>query len=293
MNRPELQFYKEKIEEALDLYLPKSTCVPEIIHEAMRYSVCGGGKKIRGVLALIACEVAGGRWQDALPAACALEMIHAYSLIHDDLPCMDDDELRRGKPTNHRVFGEAIALLAGDALLTQGIATMINYIPDGLEQAYHRALQELVQASCTQGMIGGQVLDLAAEGKKLTLNELNFIYRWKTGALLRAALRMGGLIGGGEQRILETLTLYGEALGLAFQITDDLLDLESDPKTLGKMVGSDLKKQKATYPGIVGIDEAHRLAAKEINRACAALAPLGASGKILIELAEAVLNRNH
>jgi len=293
LNRPELQFYKESIEEALDAYLPSSSCVPEKIHEAMRYSVCGGGKRIRGVLALIACEVAGGRWQDALPAACALEMIHAYSLIHDDLPCMDDDDLRRGKPTNHRVYGEAIALLAGDALLTHGIATMVNNIPAGLEGAYHRALQELVEAIGTQGMIGGQVLDLAAEGKQLTLEELNLIYRWKTGALIRAALRMGGLIGGGEQWVLEALTQYGEALGLAFQITDDLLDLEADPEILGKMVGSDLKKQKATYPGIVGNDEAHRLAMAEIMRACTALAPLGASGKVLIELAEAVLKRNH
>ncbi|HHW11650.1 MAG TPA: polyprenyl synthetase family protein [Firmicutes bacterium] len=293
MNLPELQFYKERIEEALDSYLPSASCTPEIIHEAMRYSVCGGGKRLRGALVLIACEVAGGRWQDAMPAACALEMIHAYSLIHDDLPCMDDDELRRGKPTNHRVFGEAIALLAGDALLTQGIATMLNYIPAGLEQAYHRALQELVAASCTQGMIGGQVLDLAAEGKKLTLEELNQIYRWKTGALIRAALRMGALIGKGEPWVLEALTLYGEALGLAFQITDDLLDLEADPQLLGKMVGSDLRKQKATYPGLVGIDEAHRLAAEEIDRACAALAPLAENGKVLIELAEAVLKRNY
>ena len=293
MNLPELQFYKEKIEEALDSYLPSVTCTPAIIHEAMRYSACGGGKRIRGTLALIACEVAGGRWQDALPAACALEMVHAYSLIHDDLPCMDDDALRRGKPTNHRVFGEAVALLAGDALLTQGIATMLNYIPAGLEEAYHRALQELVQASCTQGMIGGQVLDLAAEGKKLTLEELKLIYQWKTGALIRAALRMGVLIGGGEPWILEALTVYGEALGLAFQITDDLLDLEADPKILGKMVGSDLRKQKATYPALVGIDEAHRLAAEEISRACAALAPLAENGKVLIELAEAILKRNY
>lgn len=293
LNRPELQFYKAKIEEALDTYLPSSSCTPEIIHAAMRYSVCGGGKRIRGVLTLVACDVAGGRWEDALPAACAVEMIHAYSLIHDDLPCMDDDELRRGKPTNHRVFGEAIALLAGDALLTQGIVTMLDHIPVGLEQAYYQALRELVQASSTQGMIGGQVLDLAAEGKQLTLDALKLIYRWKTGALIRAALRMGGLIGRAEPQVLEALTRYGEALGLAFQITDDLLDLQADQEILGKTVGSDLKKQKATYPAVVGIDEAHRLATEEINRACAALAPLGESGKVLIALAEAVLHRDH
>ena len=293
MCQSELAFYKEKIEEALDYYLPSAGSVPEVLHEAMRYSICGGGKRVRGLLTLLACEAAGGRWQEALPAACAIEMIHSYSLIHDDLPCMDDDDLRRGKPTSHRVYGEAYALLAGDALLTQAVITMLKYIPDGLEIAYHQALRELTEASSTQGMIGGQVLDLAAEGKTLNLEELKEIHRRKTGALIRAALRMGGLIGGGKPIALEALTTYGEALGLAFQITDDLLDLEADTAILGKNVGSDLKKQKATYPGIVGVERAHQLAAREIDRACQALAPLGEQGKVLTGLAKAVLHRNH
>lgn len=290
---PELQLYKERIEEGLDSYLPGSSCVPQKLHEAMRYSVCGGGKRLRGILTLLACEAAGGWWPNALPAACAIEMIHAYSLIHDDLPCMDDDDLRRGKPTNHRVYGEAIALLAGDALFTQGIKTMVSCIPLGLEREYHQALAELVAASSSQGMIGGQVLDLAAEGKSLNLKELQEIHHRKTGALIRAALRMGGMIGRGDPGVMKALTTFGEALGLAFQITDDLLDLQADPEILGKNTGSDLRKQKATYPGLVGVEKARQLAEEEINRACRALAPLAEKGKLLVALAEAVLTRNH
>jgi len=289
----ELQYYKEQIDKGLETYLPSSSCVPQKLHEAMRYSVCGGGKRLRGVLTLLACEVAGGRWPNALPAACAIEMIHAYSLIHDDLPCMDDDDLRRGKPTNHRVYGEAIALLAGDALLTQGVKTMVSYIPPGLEREYHQALEELVVAGSSQGMIGGQVLDLAAEGKNLNLKELKEIHRRKTGAMIRAALRMGGTIGRGDPEVLKALTTFGEALGLAFQITDDLLDLEADPEILGKNTGSDLRKGKATYPGLVGVEEARRLAEEEINRACRALTPLAEKGKLLVALAQAVLIRDY
>ena len=289
----ELQFYKEKIEEGLSNYLPSISSLPNILHEAMRYSVCGGGKRVRGILTLLASQVVDGQWSDALPAACAVEMVHSYSLIHDDLPCMDDDALRRGKPTNHRVYGEAIALLAGDALLTQAIGTMVSYVPTGLETCYWRALRELVNASNTQGMIGGQVLDLEAEGKKLNLTELKEIHKRKTGALIRAAVRMGGIIGGGGEAAIEALSNYGEALGLAFQITDDLLDQEAKPIVLGKAVGSDLRNQKSTYPGIVGTDESHRLAALEVNKACYALHPFGEKGRLLWRFAEYLLKRDH
>ena len=289
----ELEFYKQQIEEGLNRYLPSTSTVPSIIHEAMRYSTCGGGKRIRGILTLLACQVVGGQWTTALPAACALEMVHAYSLIHDDLPCMDDDDLRRGKPTNHRVYGEAIALLAGDALLTQAMETMVNLVPDRLETNYWKAMQELIKACNTQGMIGGQVLDLTAEGKQLDLNELQSIHRWKTGALIKAALRIGGLIGGGDTLALTSLSTYGEALGLAFQITDDLLDQEAETAVLGKTVGSDLRKQKATYPAVIGIQAAHHQAATEIEKACLALQSFGEKGRLLKQLAEYVLHRSH
>ena len=289
----ELEFYKEQIEAGLDRYLPSTSTAPTLIHEAMRYSTCGGGKRVRGILTLLACQVVGGSWEAALPAACALEMVHAYSLIHDDLPCMDDDALRRGKPTNHRVYGEGIALLAGDALLTQAVETMVSSVPAGLETRYWQALQELVKACNTQGMIGGQVLDLNAEGQQLNLDELQAIHRWKTGALIRAALRIGGIIGGGEGEVLMSLSTYGEAFGLAFQITDDLLDQEAETAVLGKTTGSDLRKQKATYPAIVGVEEARRLAAVEIEKAQRALQSFGEKGRLLRQLAEYLLHRNH
>lgn len=289
----ELEFYKEQIEEGLNCYLPCISKTPSIIHEAMRYSTCGGGKRLRGILTLLACQAVDGQWPTALPAACALEMVHAYSLIHDDLPCMDDDVLRRGKPTNHRVYGEAVALLAGDALLTQAMETMVNFVPKGLETNYWKALQELINACNTQGMIGGQVLDLNAEGQQLNLSELQAIHRWKTGALIRAALKIGGLIGGGDAQAITSLSAYGEALGLAFQITDDLLDREADTSVLGKTAGSDLRKQKATYPAIVGVEEAHRHAVFEIEKACLALQSFGEKGRGLRQLAEHVLHRGH
>ena len=289
----ELEFYKEQIEAGLDRFLPSASTAPALIHEAMRYSTCGGGKRLRGLLTLLACQVVDGSWQAALPAACALEMVHAYSLIHDDLPCMDDDELRRGKPTNHRVYGEGIALLAGDALLTQAVETMICFVPTGLEKNYWQALQELIKACNTQGMIGGQVLDLSAEGKQLTLAELQAIHRWKTGALIRAALRIGGIIGGGDEEALRALSAYGEAFGLVFQITDDLLDLEAETAVLGKTTGSDLRKQKATYPALLGVEEARRHAGLEIEKARCALEAFGEKARLLRELAEYVLQRSY
>lgn len=288
-----LENYREKIEDSLSHFLPTVTTVPRVIHEAMRYSTCGGGKRIRGILTLLACQVVSGEWEKALPAACAIEMVHSYSLIHDDLPCMDDDAFRRGKPTNHRVYGEDIAVLAGDALLTQAVETMLEYAPSGLERYYWEALHELIKASNTQGMIGGQVLDLEAEGKELNLKELQAIHRRKTGALIRAALRMGGVIGGGKERELEALSNYGEYLGLTFQIIDDLLDREADPKVLGKAVGSDIKNNKATYPGIVGIEESRRLAALEVDKACKVLQPFGERGMFLQEFARELLKREY
>lgn len=259
----------------------------------MVYSTCGGGKRLRGILCLLSCEAVGGQWETALTSACALEMVHSYSLIHDDLPCMDDDDLRRGKPTNHLVFGEAIALLAGDALLTQAVEVMLTKAPLGLEEVYVEALKELITAVNTAGMIGGQVLDLEAEGQRLDLEGLREIHKMKTGALIRAALRMGGIIGQGSKEEIRALSRYGESLGLAFQITDDLLDLSADPMVLGKAVGSDLKNQKATYASILGVEKAKLLAEKEIADAKEALKFFGEKALVLNKIADDLLQRDH
>lgn len=293
MDIPELKVYRDEIEENLNRHLPPEHLTPGSIHQSMRYSTCGGGKRIRGTLCLLSCEAVGGKREQAMTAACALEMVHSYSLIHDDLPCMDDDDLRRGKPTNHRVFGEAIALLAGDALLTQAVEVMVKDAPQGMEKPYWNALRELITAIDTRGMIGGQVMDLEAENRMVTLEELQEIHKRKTGALIRASLRMGAIIGEGTESELDALTEYGEAVGLAFQIVDDLLDLVADPVVLGKAVGSDLKNQKATYGTIMGIEQARHLAGLEISKAKAALEPLGAKAQLLMKLADYFLERDH
>jgi geranylgeranyl diphosphate synthase type II len=290
---PALARFRGIIEENLERFLPKKTLVPQSIHEAMHYSVCGGGKRIRGSLCLLSCQTVGGDWEEAIPAACALEMVHAYSLIHDDLPCMDNDDLRRGKPTNHRVFGEAIALLAGDALLTQAFGIMLKNHPLGVAERYYLATQELASAIDTTGMIGGQVLDLEGEGQALALDELQAIHKRKTGALIKASLRMGAIIGEASAEAVASLTEYGEGIGLAFQIIDDLLDSQADPVVLGKNVGSDEKKGKATYATILGPLEAKRLAEVEINKAKEALKPFGEEASTLIQLADFVLEREY
>ncbi len=291
MTLPELELYRELIEENLDRLLPPEDMIPRSIHRSIRYSACGGGKRLRGILCLLACEAVGGGREKALPASCALEMVHAYSLIHDDLPCMDDDDLRRGKPTNHLVFGEAIALLAGDALLTAAIKVMATKAPAGMEELYRQALVEMITAVDTEGMIGGQVLDLEAEGKDVTLEELMEIHRKKTGALITAALRMGGIIGRGDKKQLAALTEYGRSFGLAFQIGDDLLDCVGDAKKMGKKAGSDRKKNKATYPALLGIEESRRFLRLEVDKAKEALAPLGERAALLSKLADYLVGR--
>jgi len=285
--------FREIIEEKLVEFLPAKTLVPKSIHEAMHYSVCGGGKRIRGSLCLLACRTVGGVWEKAITAACALEMIHSYSLIHDDLPCMDDDDLRRGKPTNHRVFGEAIALLAGDALLTQAFKIMCKHHPPGMADRYYKAAGELASAIDTTGMIGGQVLDLEGEGRSLTIDELQEIHKRKTGALIQAALRIGAIIGGASAEAIGALSEYGAGIGLAFQIIDDLLDLQADPVVLGKNVGSDVKKEKATYATIFGPQEAYGLAEEEIKKAKEALRSFGEDASDLLQLADFLLEREY
>lgn len=282
------------IEEGLAAVLPGGGAAPAKLHSAMRYATLGGGKRLRGFLVLLAARAAGGDLKSALPAACALEMVHAYSLIHDDLPCMDDDDWRRGRPASHRVFGEALALLAGDSLLTQAFAVLGTAGEAGVPAArVVEASYELALASGSLGMAGGQADDLDGEGRDLTLAELESIHRRKTGALIRAALRIGGLLGGGDVTCLRALTRYGEALGLAFQITDDLLDVEGEQEKTGKTVRRDAARAKATYPRLLGVEGARRKAVETVAEAVAAAATLGDGGELLAELAQFVLERDH
>ncbi len=250
---------RQLVDRLLDRYLPSPATDPRTLHEAMRYSVMAGGKRLRPCLALAAYEFCDGRPERAPDtvhrAMAALEMVHTYSLIHDDLPCMDDDDLRRGMPTCHKKFGEAVAVLAGDALHVLAFQLVA-------ETGSNRAVLELADAIGTSGMLGGQIADVEAEGKVVTPEEITRIHQRKTGALIRGAVRIGAILAEAPEDILQTLTTYGEKIGLAFQIIDDILDIEGDQTVLGKQVGSDTRNQKATYPGVVGLEEAR----KDVNR---------------------------
>ncbi len=253
----------EKVEARLNDLLPAEDIPPTTIHKAMRYSVFAGGKRIRPLLCLEAARACGADPQVALNAACALETLHTYTLIHDDLPCMDNDDLRRGRPTSHKVFGEGIAVLAGDALLTEAFA-MLAKVPVNARYDVKDYVAELAYRSGSINLVGGQVLDLEGEGRELTLDELRAIHLGKTSALITAAVRLGGMAAGCTQEQLDALTSYGGDLGLAFQIIDDILDVTSSPDVLGKSIGKDAKERKATYPAIVGMDKA-RAEARELT----------------------------
>lgn len=286
--------YVPFVETALDDYLPPETDPPGIIHKAMRYSVMGGGKRLRALLAIAGCEAVGGNIHQLPPLLAAIESIHAYSLIHDDLPCMDDDDYRRGKLTNHKVFGEGIAVLAGDALLTLGFH-LISRLPElGVStKVTLQLVSELSGASGTYGLIGGQVVDLESEGKEIAEETLRYIHTHKTGALFRAALRSGALVGGADALQLEMIDTFAEEFGLAFQITDDILDVIGDVSKLGKAVGSDVRQAKATYVSMYGLEEAKRLAAESVKRAEKAIAPLGDRAIPLVDMAQYILVRDH
>jgi len=263
-----LQKARKLVDELIEKYLPPGDSEPKALHEAMRYSVMAGGKRIRPILSLAAYEYCNGDPDAApatiYPAMAALEMVHTYSLIHDDLPCMDDDDLRRGRPTCHRKFGEALAVLAGDALHVVAFRLMAR-------TGCNEAVIELADAVGTSGMLGGQVADIEAEGRPASRDEVIRIHTRKTGALMRGAVRIGALLAGAEPATLARLTAYGEKIGLAFQIIDDILDIEGDREILGKQVGSDSKKRKATYPGAVGLETARREAAALVDAALEAL----------------------
>lgn len=281
------------VNRALEGYLPPGRGPAPQVVEAMRYSLFAGGKRLRPILCLAGAEAVGGEAGEALPVACALEMIHTYSLIHDDLPAMDDDDLRRGQPTCHRQFDEATAILAGDALLTEAFRIMADAAPkfEGREGMLLEVIQLIAQAAGYQGMVGGQMLDLQAEGRKISLKELETIHRLKTGALLTASVRAGGLVGGGTRAEVTALTAFGEKFGLAFQITDDLLDVEGEAAEMGKSPGMDVKKGKATYPALLGVEEARKWAKELIEEAIADLQPLGERAEPLREIGRYLLVR--
>ncbi|MGM0501732.1 MAG: polyprenyl synthetase family protein [Bacillota bacterium] len=283
----------EDINQALDYYLPAADLKPAKLHQSMRYSVLAGGKRLRPILTLVAADLVGDVEEEKImPAACAVELIHNYSLIHDDLPSMDDDDFRRGQPSNHKKFTPAIAVLAGDALLTMAFE-LLSDIDDIDAEKVRLITKELAQGAGNQGMVGGQVVDIEAEGKKIDSDELNYIHRHKTGALLRTAVRIGAFLGSAAEEELEALTTYAEKIGLAFQIVDDILDIEGSAEKLGKAVGSDLDKDKATFPAIYGLQESKKLAEETINEAKTALEVFGSRAEILEKLADYIVQRDY
>lgn len=284
---------RERVEAALAKLCEPDPEVPEKLREAVAYSLLAGGKRLRPILCLAGYEaVSGGRdAAAALPAACAVEMIHTYSLIHDDLPAMDDDDFRRGRPTNHKVYGEAVAILAGDALLTEAFSVAARSQADA--QALVDVLKALAQAAGAAGMVGGQVIDIEATGKPVDLTLLRRLHRKKTGALLSVSLWMGARIGGASAELLGRLDQFGQALGLAFQIIDDVLDVTADLATLGKDPGSDQAAGKTTYVDLLGVERARRHAAEVMAEGIAALAPLGAAAEPLRALARYTLERSN
>jgi len=283
------------VEEALEQYLPKAEVYPPLIHESMRYSIFAGGKRLRPIMALMAAELLGKESASVAFAAAAIEMVHTYSLIHDDLPAMDNDDLRRGMLTNHKKYGEDIAILAGDALLTLAFQVMTDPKQTAFcaPAAILAATYELGLAAGSLGMVGGQVMDMQAERRQLEPAELEYIHTHKTGKLLTAAIRIGAILAEADAEQLAALTTYGENVGLAFQIVDDILDLEGTTAELGKNIKSDLHKQKATYPAMYGIGASKTMADKLIKDAKISLQIFAARAEYFHQLAEYIIARTH
>jgi len=282
------------VDEALEKMLPGEGDLPVSLHKSMRYSVFAGGKRIRPILMLAACEAVGGDIVLAMPAACAMEMIHTYSLIHDDLPAMDNDDFRRGKPTNHKVFGEAVAILAGDALLTQAFIAMSNssYAARVPSVTLLAAINEIGHCAGSYGMVGGQVVDMESEGKPdIDLPTVQYIHTHKTGALIKASVKAGALLGAADEKALAALTRYGEVVGLAFQIADDILDIEGTTEQIGKDAGSDEARGKATYPAVVGLPDSKKRAAELVDMALESLAGFDRKAEPLREIARYIVFR--
>jgi geranylgeranyl diphosphate synthase type II len=298
-----LQEKKEIVDLALEKYFPNppdsigEEVFPVSLHQAIRYSLFAGGKRIRPILSMAAFESVGGKGDTLLPFACALELIHTYSLIHDDLPALDNDDYRRGKPTCHKVFGEAIGILAGDALLTEAFRLMTNQVVQAFSlhdgRLALKVIHQVAQAAGVLGMVGGQVVDIESEGKDVDFPTLRYIHTHKTGALILVSVRVGATLGGANEERLKALTRFGEGIGLAFQIADDILNVEGNADLLGKKIGSDLSRRKATYPSLLGLEESKRRAKELVTSAVEALRSFGSEAEPLREIAWFILSRNY
>jgi geranylgeranyl diphosphate synthase type II len=292
--REELKKFQGLVDGALRSYFPPAVPYAHRVRKAMEYSLFAGGKRIRPILCLMACKAVGGRMIKALPAACALEYIHTYSLIHDDLPALDNDDTRRGLLSCHKKFGEATAILAGDALLTEAFSLLshrevMKKVPAGTRI---QVIQEIAGAAGIQGMVAGQEADLEAEKKKVSLAYLRYIHNHKTGALIKASLVCGGLIGEGTTGEISSLRRFGEKIGLAFQIKDDLLNVEGQARVMGKKTGTDEKKAKATFPGMVGMEQSKHLGQELLGEAKKALKIFGKDAGPLVEIGAYILSRD-
>jgi geranylgeranyl diphosphate synthase type II len=292
----DLQAYMKDRAAAVDLalgrFLPAETERPETLHRAMRYSVFAGGKRLRPVLVVAGAEAVGGHMEEVMPTACAMELIHTYSLVHDDLPAMDDDDFRRGVPTNHKVFGEAMAILAGDALLTLAFRLVAKNFTGTMDVARcHEVLADIADAAGHGGMVGGQVADLEAEGETVAPEVLDYIHLHKTGALIRASLRVGARICGATPAQIRALSMAGGSLGLAFQIVDDILDVVASSTELGKTAGKDQRQKKATYPGVHGLEASRARARVLVGEAEDALLELGPRAEPIRALGRFILER--
>jgi geranylgeranyl diphosphate synthase type II len=283
---------QKEVDRALDRFLPKESVAPATIHKAMRYSLFAGGKRLRPILCLAAAEACGGKFAAALPHACAVECIHTYSLIHDDLPSMDNDDLRRGRPTCHKVFGDAIAILAGDALLTVAFEIASRAKPVSRYELLD-VMREIAEAAGSRKLIAGQVADLEAEGKNLSREQVRSIHQNKTAALLTASVRLGAMAVNARAKQLEAVTAFGRALGLAFQVIDDILDVTQTSEKLGKSAGKDLAAKKATYPAVFGLEKSRSEARRLTKQAHKALESLGQNAEVLRTLADYLLAREY
>lgn len=290
--KPWLSATQKRVDAALGDFLPHLNARPKTIHKAMRYSIFAGGKRLRPILCLAAAEACGGELEQALAPACAVEVMHTYSLVHDDLPCMDDDDLRRGRPTSHKVFGEGMAVLTGDALLTE-VFSIIARTPASKRYGVKEYVEEIAHTGGSRQLIGGQVLDLEGEGKKLQKKDLVKIHEAKTAALLTASVRLGAMTANATPRKLEALTEFGYNLGLAFQVIDDILDVTQTTEQLGKTAGKDEAVDKSTYPAVLGLEKSRKEAARLTKKALTALEVFGKKGARLEQIARYLLEREY